>query len=236
MSLVIDNIDVEMVLSANGLSLGEINRTLSGTPLQLVNADRLLQRFNAGSITQTVKLPDATTINLGRVFYIFNDTDEKIIIQDFDGTELTVLNKNGRSQLYLVENGGTAGVWDKLISSSSALSGSSHTLAQYGGQANTGRVLNIFSGIDSEDAPFVVIGDSVIIGITLNVGASATVTVGIFEASDMVNPVATISIVADVEIVDDTLNIPVAALSKLSARVTSGSCQKPTVAFYLSAV
>jgi hypothetical protein len=51
--------------------------TNSGTTTSLAVASTTLQRFT-GSLTQTVVLPDATTLLLGRYFLIENESDKNI--------------------------------------------------------------------------------------------------------------------------------------------------------------
>lgn len=61
-----------------------IEGTTSGTSnVTLDSSSQTIQRFTSGTLT--IKLPDATTVPLGRKFYVFNDTGSLMVLQNFGG-------------------------------------------------------------------------------------------------------------------------------------------------------
>lgn len=100
--------------------------------------------------------------------------------------------------------------------------------AQYGGNANTGRYLEIFAGLASfPDAPFVVPENSAIKQITFGTVGLSTVTVGIFKTTDLVTPVYSFSLVSESRKLIQNLTIPFFASDEIAIRITAGSCNKP---------
>jgi hypothetical protein len=109
-------------------------------------------------------------------------------------------------------------------------------LAYYGGNANVGRYLQIFPGEGSDTAPYLVPTSSILIGLTLGSAASTTSTVGVFKTTDLVNPIASITITAGTEATDVSQSVLLSALDKLAVRVTAvtGTLSKPRFAMYIS--
>lgn len=84
--------------------------TAAGTTT-LVNTSTTFQRFT-GTTTQTVVLPDATTLSLGQKFVIQNRSTGAVTIQDGTATLLTTLAAGLDMNLQIYSIGSTAGTWD----------------------------------------------------------------------------------------------------------------------------
>lgn len=68
------------------------------------------QRFT-GTTTQTVVLPNASTLKVGRRFNITNDSTGTVTIQTFGGGTFRTLYTLSRIQLVLQDNSSSSGVW-----------------------------------------------------------------------------------------------------------------------------
>lgn len=84
--------------------------TVAGTT-QLTKDSQTNQIFT-GVANQFVVLPNATTVPIGRRFYISNESTGVIIIDDFGVNELTRLQPGASVSARLTVAGGTNGTWD----------------------------------------------------------------------------------------------------------------------------
>lgn len=87
--------------------------TAAGTTT-LTNASTPSQRFT-GTTTQTVVLPDATTMNTGHWFFIANRSTGAVTVNDGSGALLVTLAGNQEVHLLLMDKSIAAGVWDKEV-------------------------------------------------------------------------------------------------------------------------
>lgn len=108
---------------------------------------------------------------------------------------------------------------------------------QYGGNANTGRYLEIFSGLPSSpDAPFVFPENSALKQITFGTTGLSTTTIGIFKTTDLVTPIYSFSLVAEQRKVITGLNVNFIAGDEIAIRITAGSCNKPFMRLWVNTV
>lgn len=84
--------------------------TAAGTTTLTVSSSPI-QQFT-GTSTQTLKLPDATTLNNGREYWVLNRSSGAVTIQDTGSNTLTVVNGNSELKIVLVNNGTANGTWD----------------------------------------------------------------------------------------------------------------------------
>lgn len=77
----------------------------------LTSASTVLQ-YVTGSSTQTIVLPNATTLSNGRTFQIENESTEQVTIQTNGGATLTVLAGGTDAEILLVDNSTSAGTWE----------------------------------------------------------------------------------------------------------------------------
>lgn len=92
-----------------------LNNIVSASPVNLlVSSTPYLT--TTGSLSYVVNLPDATTLQVGRIFYINNNTNavgNTITINNFAGATLVSNGQQGSSyQFILLTNSTTAGTWD----------------------------------------------------------------------------------------------------------------------------
>lgn len=87
--------------------------TAAGTTT-LTAASSYDQRFT-GTTTQTVKLPDATTMSLGQGFIIDNDSTGALALQDNTGTSLGSIVPGMAGYIFCEANGTVAGSWSGYL-------------------------------------------------------------------------------------------------------------------------
>lgn len=92
------------------------------------------------------------------------------------------------------------------------------------GNANTGRWLEQFKGIPSNNSPFVIVETSVIRTFAISCASNTTASMGLFRNGILIQ---TISIVSSRIGVLSGLNIPLFTGDTLSARPTAGSFSRP---------
>lgn len=92
------------------------------------------------------------------------------------------------------------------------------------GSANTGRWLEQFKGVPSNNSPFIVAEKSIVRTLSIAVGSNATATVGLFRNAVLLT---TISLSASRIASISGLNLVLNVGDTLSARPTSGTVSKP---------
>jgi hypothetical protein len=103
----------------------------------------------------------------------------------------------------------------------------------YGGNANTGRYLETYSGLASfPDAPYVVPEESFIRTITLTTTALNTGVLGVFKVTNLTTPIASISL-TNQDFMRMDYAVPMAPDDEIVVRVTSGSMSKPAIRMYI---
>ena len=83
--------------------------TAAGTTT-LLNTSPIITQFT-GVTTQTVKLPDATTIQAGQKVLIRNESTGLVTVQDGNAGALVILPSNTSVDCFLITAGTIAGVW-----------------------------------------------------------------------------------------------------------------------------
>jgi len=104
-------------LEITGLSEQNILRNVpastvvsSGT-ISLTSASKYVQFFTGTVAGQNVNLPNATTLQVGHVYDIWNFSTQSISIRNNSGTELAPLKTNARTLIILTNNSSANGVW-----------------------------------------------------------------------------------------------------------------------------
>ena len=97
----------------------------------------------------------------------------------------------------------------------------------YNGNANVGRYLEIFGGLDSLSAPFIFPENARVVTVTLGNVAVSTFTVGFFKTADLVTPVFSLSLIAQISSVFNGFAYAFVQYDQLVMRVTAGSANKP---------
>ena len=97
-------------LYANNVYLGFNTITAAAGTTVLTNASAGWQQI-VGTTTQTIQLPDATTLYKGLAFIIANNSTGNVTIKDNASTTLDTTVTGGTSILVLTANGTSAGTW-----------------------------------------------------------------------------------------------------------------------------
>ena len=109
--------------------------------------------------------------------------------------------------------------------------------AQYGGNANVGRYLEISPSLPSyPDAPFVFPENSRVRTVSIGTVGASTVTFGFFRTTDLVTPVFSLSLVGQSRALFTGLTQNFFAGDELVIRVTAGSCGKPFLRVWVNTV
>ena len=107
--------------------------TAAGTTTLVVGSTKS-QQFT-GTTTQTVVLPNATTLANGQAFAIFNRSTGVVTVNANGGGLVQTMAAGSQTIVTLISNGTSAGTWD-----------SSYSLTSGGGGSTTLTSLGIFSG------------------------------------------------------------------------------------------
>lgn len=83
--------------------------TAAGTT-ELTSASQTFQIFT-GATTQNVDLPDATSIPVGRSFWIVNESSGVVTVRNFGNSTLTTVSANTTAIVYLRAAGSSNGTW-----------------------------------------------------------------------------------------------------------------------------
>jgi hypothetical protein len=97
-------------LYANNVYTGFTTITSAGTTTTLTNASSGWQQV-VGTLTQTIKLPVATTLYKGLAYTITNASTGAVTITDSAGTTLDTVVTGGSAIMVLTANGTSAGTW-----------------------------------------------------------------------------------------------------------------------------
>ena len=114
-------------LYANNFFDGFTNIAASGTQIVLNTASTPSYTIT-GSGGQTIKLPDATTLPNGAIFYFNNNqTTGAITINNNSNTLIISIPSGGFAEVYLLDNSIAAGSWDRHFQAPSNVSWSTNT-------------------------------------------------------------------------------------------------------------
>ena len=97
-------------LSANNMLQG-FNSITSATGTTNLTVASSMYQLITGSTTQTIVLPNATTLELGTTYIINNQSTGNVTIQDNTPTTLVVLSTKRVIKYTLIANGSAAGTW-----------------------------------------------------------------------------------------------------------------------------
>ena len=104
--------DANQNVTANNFLAGYNVITAAGTTTTLTVASAYYQRIS-GSTTQTIKLPDATTMVNGQGFTFDNDSSGAVYIIDNASSTVDTVPSGGYSYIFVENNSTSAGSWGK---------------------------------------------------------------------------------------------------------------------------
>jgi hypothetical protein len=108
--------DANANLSANNFIENAATTPTAGTTTTLTIASAKIQQFT-GSATQTVVLPNATTLAVGHQFFITNRSTGAVTVNANGGGLLQTMAASSYALFTLLNNGTAAGTWDVAYSS-----------------------------------------------------------------------------------------------------------------------
>jgi len=184
---------------------------------------------------RSVNLPDATSLSKGHQYYIANTTGNLGYLNTSDGTALISLGASSRSHLFLKDNTSSKGSWIYESSAASALASYS-IFGQYNANASSGRYLQIYLNEDTNSAPYIIVAPLAIVALSLGCFAASTGTVGVFKTTDLVNPIASISVSNQTANTIDNIYAILIKNDQIALRVTSGTISKPYLTVYMAGI
>lgn len=134
--------DANKNLSANGFIEAVQTTATSGGTTTLTVSSKQFQQFT-GSSTQTVVLPDATTMTVGQSFTIANRSSAAVTVNANGGGLIQTMSASSQLTATLIANGSSAGTWDAgySIGSTNGLVSISGTLVTTTGASNAGKYI-----------------------------------------------------------------------------------------------
>jgi hypothetical protein len=232
---VVGDYNVRRIIHTRGFATDIKELVSSATTTVLTNTDPHVAVITGNTSGQIVQLPNATTLRRGHQLWIINASTVTMITQQFGGSNSITLYSSGSVRYILRDNTTPLGIWNRSISSSAPFQGTSPIICGYGGNAGTGRYLEYVAGNASDASPFIIISPSTLVGLSIaNGGGSTTATVGLFEVTNLITPIATIGLIAQPSAYTSTLSVNLAAGSKIAVRIISGSMLKPFVCYYIA--
>ena len=106
--------DANTNVNANSFIPGWTSTTTAAGTTTLTTSSTYYQRF-VGSTTQTVQLPNATTVNLGQGFIIDNDSTGALALQDATPTSLGSIVPGMAAFIFCENNSTAAGSWSGYL-------------------------------------------------------------------------------------------------------------------------
>jgi hypothetical protein len=119
--------DTNQNITANNIFAGFTSTVSSAVTLVLTVASTQYQRIT-GTLAQTIKLPDATTLSNGFIFYIDGDSSVATTVIDNALATLDTIAPGGVTQWVLLSNATTAGTWVAYGLTPSAVDWGTNTL------------------------------------------------------------------------------------------------------------
>ena len=99
-------------IAVNKIVPGFQSITSAGGTTVLTSASTYYQRV-VGTSTETIQLPDATTLLNGTTFNIDNDSTQDVTVTDGATTVLDTIVSGSLTYIYLINNGTVAGTWTR---------------------------------------------------------------------------------------------------------------------------
>jgi hypothetical protein len=98
-------------MTINNISLGVTSTVSSASPIVLTAASAHFQIIT-GTIAQTVTLPNATTLQIGQIFYFNNSSNQLVTINNNGGVNQYNALAGSICELILLTNSTANGTWD----------------------------------------------------------------------------------------------------------------------------
>lgn len=220
-----------------GMYRGQLTKHTNDGTVTLNTTSTYYQIFDGTTTGRKLILPDATNFSLGYTYRFLNNTTFTVPVYYPDSTTSFPINllPGTRTSFVLYDNTSSKGSW-LYDSVSSASVASFSFLAQYGGNANTGRYMEIVPSIASNEAPYLLVSNAAIVALSLGATALSTGVVGIFKSTDLVNPITTLSLSNTLSNTAVGLFVQLSVGDKLVVQVTTGTILKPYMVIYVASI
>jgi len=103
--------DANQNTSVNNISRNTTSTVSTGGTTTLTVASSYTQVLT-GTLTQTYKLPDATTLNNGSSFQFNNNSTDNLFVVDYGSNAIYTIAAGGASQIFLLSTSTANGTWD----------------------------------------------------------------------------------------------------------------------------
>jgi hypothetical protein len=87
----------------------------SASTLTLINTDTAQQRFTGVTAGQNLDLPDATSLDVGKIYIVWNDSSVDVNVRNSTSASLFILPAGYRGIVTLVDDGSAAGSWTWMM-------------------------------------------------------------------------------------------------------------------------
>ena len=111
MPLILDSLTSEGRLRGSQLIIDLTSQAVANGTLSLVASSNSNQYFTGTTAGQIVKLPDATTLLNGRVYYIWNQSTQPITVRDNGNNLIRTVNADTFARFHLMSNATSNGTW-----------------------------------------------------------------------------------------------------------------------------
>lgn len=101
----------------NGALIESSATTATATGTTTLTASSATNQQFTGTLSQTIVLPDATTLSIGRRFTILNRSTQSLAVNYNGGTSATTIPAGSQADLRVIANGTSAGTWDIALAS-----------------------------------------------------------------------------------------------------------------------
>lgn len=203
----------------------------SASTLTLTAASRLLYIFTGTVSGQNFKLPNATTLNIGWRYEIWNTSNQTITIKNTAGTAIFALAASQKTWIALQDNSSSNGTWLFEANFLGGTGGGNGVIGfGFDGNASPTRWLEGFTNVPTNITPHIVAGSKAIRAISFGTSANTTSTATIYKNGVALDTIAT---TGNKKVVKLNLNHLLVNLDELSCAITAGSCTRPVVLLWL---
>lgn len=115
MPLIIDQLQSEGLVDLKSLRVQVANTVASASTLSLLVTSEAIQAITGSTAGQIVKLPDATTLQVGQLYEIWNMSSVNLTVQDNSAAALVLLAPGERAYYVLLTATPAAGVWMQSV-------------------------------------------------------------------------------------------------------------------------
>jgi hypothetical protein len=197
----------------------------------LTASSRLLHVYTGSTSGQIVKLPAATTLQVGHRYEVWNVSNQTVVIQNNAGTSIFAISAAQKTWFILQDNSTAAGVWLFEANFQGGTGGGNGCLNfGYNGSAAANRWLEVIGNNPSNNTPFTVAGVKAIRAISISTDINSTVTVTIFKNGIALDTISLSSARKNSKL---NLNHVLLDQEQLSCQVTSGTISRPCVTLWL---